>query len=140
MHVLELSTVQAHEMAVLLDGNRSGSVDIDEFCQGCLKFMGDAKNFDIQCMILESQRMLHNWSEFMSFVEKEFKALKRSVHGSTISSSVGLRNTNPANVQTTKSDFKKAGDGAPEEASVTQNWLGRVTKISPLDDTHCHFA
>merc|ERR1712194_336505 len=54
----------------LLDADGNGEVDIEEFCEGCLRLKGDAKSFDIHCLMYENQRMLGMWKEFMSFVEE----------------------------------------------------------------------
>merc|ERR1712232_146910 len=37
----------ARSLFDLLDKDSSGEVDIDEFCEGCLRLKGEAKSFDI---------------------------------------------------------------------------------------------
>lgn len=57
LHALEIEAFDAHSLFKLLDYDGSGSVDVDEFCEGCLRLKGDAKAFDIQCLIFENQRL-----------------------------------------------------------------------------------
>merc|ERR1712232_1156751 len=69
LEALEISLVETKSLFKLLDRDRSGTVDIDEFCEGCLRLKGEAKSFDIHCLMYENQRMLMRWSVFMNFVE-----------------------------------------------------------------------
>jgi len=71
--VMGLSTVQAQELFRLIDGDASQTVDIDEFCQGCLQVMGEAKNFDIQCIIAENRKVLHRWTYFIDNFESTLR-------------------------------------------------------------------
>merc|ERR1719168_218379 len=57
----------------LLDRDGSGLIDIDEFCDGCMRLKGEAKSFDVNCMIYESRKMLKNHASFMEFVEEKFE-------------------------------------------------------------------
>mmetsp|Transcript_49608 Transcript_49608/g.91542 ORF Transcript_49608/g.91542 Transcript_49608/m.91542 type:complete len:696 (+) Transcript_49608:26-2113(+) len=68
--VMGLSTVQAYQLFRLIDADSSESVDIDEFCEGCIRFMGEAKNFDIQCLLIENKQMLSHWSAFLDAFER----------------------------------------------------------------------
>jgi len=43
----------------MLDFDGSGSISIDEFCEGCLKLMGQAKSFDVHRMNETMQSMLY---------------------------------------------------------------------------------
>merc|ERR1719401_27512 len=58
LEALEITAFDARSMFKLLDRDGSGLIDIDEFCDGCLRMKGEAKSFDIQCLIYESQRLL----------------------------------------------------------------------------------
>merc|ERR1712113_851728 len=55
---LEITALHAKSLFKLLDRDCFGSVDIDEFCSGCLRLKGEAKSFDIHCLLYESQRLL----------------------------------------------------------------------------------
>merc|ERR1712217_899791 len=70
LEALDLSMVETMSLFRLLDADDSGEVDIDEFCEGCLRLKGEAKSFDIHCLMYENQRMLGVWKEFMAFVEE----------------------------------------------------------------------
>mmetsp|Transcript_18480 Transcript_18480/g.41173 ORF Transcript_18480/g.41173 Transcript_18480/m.41173 type:complete len:663 (+) Transcript_18480:49-2037(+) len=67
--VMGLSTVQAYQLFRLIDADSSESVDLDEFCEGCIRFMGEAKNFDIQCIIAENRQVLMKWTTFIDNFE-----------------------------------------------------------------------
>merc|ERR1712190_334284 len=75
LEALEISLVETKSLFKLLDRDRSGTVDIDEFCEGCLRLKGEAKSFDIHCLMYENQRMLMRWSVFMNFVEEHLEIL-----------------------------------------------------------------
>jgi len=54
----------------LLDTDGSGEIDLEEFTEGCLRLKGDAKSFDVHCMIYENKRFMTKWSEFMEYMEQ----------------------------------------------------------------------
>ena len=39
---------------------------------GCLKLKGDAKSYDVHCLIYENQRLNHKWAEYMQYLEKGY--------------------------------------------------------------------
>mmetsp|Transcript_75886 Transcript_75886/g.180323 ORF Transcript_75886/g.180323 Transcript_75886/m.180323 type:complete len:741 (-) Transcript_75886:30-2252(-) len=82
--VMGLSTVEAYELFRLMDADFSESVDIDEFCHCCMKVMGEAKNFDIQCILMENRQVLEKWNYFIDNFEPTIKALLTG-HGDTMS-------------------------------------------------------
>jgi len=57
VEALEVNPSDALMLFSFLDGDGSGAIDIDEFCQGCLRLKGEAKSFDVYCLIYESERM-----------------------------------------------------------------------------------
>jgi len=73
--VMGLSTVEALELFRLMDADFSSSVDIDEFCEGCMKVMGEAKNFDIQCILMENRQVLDKWNNFIDNFDSTMKAI-----------------------------------------------------------------
>lgn len=89
LEALEIDLVETHSLFRLLDKDGSGSIDIDEFCEGCLRLKGDAKSFDIHCLLYENQRMLTKWSQFMEFVEAEFFHLHTGVRMSVVGGGAG---------------------------------------------------
>jgi Ca2+-binding EF-hand superfamily protein len=48
----------ARALFQMLDDDESGEVSIDEFCDGCLRLKGEAKSYDIHCL-LYGVRKLH---------------------------------------------------------------------------------
>jgi len=59
----------ARSLFRLLDRDGSGEVSIEEFCQGCLRLKGEAKSFDIHCLIYandRSQRKLDQIIQWMT--------------------------------------------------------------------------
>merc|ERR1712176_1087808 len=79
LEALDISPYDARSMFKLLDRDGSGSIDIDEFCNGCLRLKGEAKSFDIQCLIFESQRLIAKTTGLMGHIEGEISDLKDMV-------------------------------------------------------------
>merc|ERR1712194_930483 len=77
---LDLEVDDARAFFRLLDVDGSGHIDIDEFCDGCMKLKGEARSFDLNCMIYEARAMVRTWSEFMYFVEQEFISMRAECH------------------------------------------------------------
>mmetsp|Transcript_61313 Transcript_61313/g.145994 ORF Transcript_61313/g.145994 Transcript_61313/m.145994 type:complete len:750 (-) Transcript_61313:46-2295(-) len=73
--VMGLSTVEAYDLFRLIDDDASETVDIEEFCQGCLRVMGEAKNFDIQLIIAENRQVLEKWMSFVHSFDTTIKPL-----------------------------------------------------------------
>jgi hypothetical protein len=75
LEALGISSDDVWVLFKLLDRDSSGEVDIHEFCAGCLQLKGDAKSFDVNCMIYESRAMAQTQSDFMEFVEDRLESL-----------------------------------------------------------------
>merc|ERR1711871_1041147 len=57
---LKLDISDVHTLFVLLDRDREGSIDIDEFVVGCMRLRGEATSLDMAKLVLESEYTLHN--------------------------------------------------------------------------------
>mmetsp|Transcript_37819 Transcript_37819/g.70069 ORF Transcript_37819/g.70069 Transcript_37819/m.70069 type:complete len:112 (+) Transcript_37819:2-337(+) len=84
LEALDINLTDARTLFQLLDTDLSGAVDIDEFCDGCLRLKGSAKALDIHCVITELSRFFKKWSEFTEFVEAKFDMLERRATGVAI--------------------------------------------------------
>lgn len=54
---LELNATNLHALFRLLDHDGSGSIDINEFCDGCMRLKGEARSFDLNCVLYENRRL-----------------------------------------------------------------------------------
>mmetsp|Transcript_55028 Transcript_55028/g.128729 ORF Transcript_55028/g.128729 Transcript_55028/m.128729 type:complete len:673 (-) Transcript_55028:72-2090(-) len=85
--VMGLSTIQAFELFRLMDADDSNTVDIDEFCNGCISFMGDATNFDMKYIIAENRQLLQKWTWFTETFESRIDACVTACMGKAAVSS-----------------------------------------------------
>jgi len=69
---MEIHPEDAQTLFKLLDCDDSGQVNIAEFCKGCLKLKGDAKSYDVHCLLYENSRLIHKWQQYMDYLEKGF--------------------------------------------------------------------
>merc|ERR1712032_923899 len=76
---LEVNASDAWVLFKLLDRDGSGRVDIDEFCDGCIRLKGEARSFDINCMLYENRVMHMHETEFMQFVEEKFAVIEQAM-------------------------------------------------------------
>merc|ERR1712203_663726 len=91
LEALEITAFDARSMFKLLDRDGSGNIDIEEFCDGCLRLKGEAKSFDIQCLIYESQRLITKTTALMGHLEESITDLKDVMHASTVSVNKNVR-------------------------------------------------
>jgi len=75
VEALEINAENARMLFRLLDKDGSKKVDIDEFCQGCMRLQGDAKSFDVHMLMFQIRLFLAKWSDFTVYVEDRFAAL-----------------------------------------------------------------
>eukprot|EP00928_Gymnodinium_smaydae_P032882 TRINITY_DN23713_c0_g1_i1.p1 TRINITY_DN23713_c0_g1~~TRINITY_DN23713_c0_g1_i1.p1 ORF type:complete len:592 (-),score=94.03 TRINITY_DN23713_c0_g1_i1:52-1827(-) len=71
---MEINPDDARTLFKLLDKDDSGCIDINEFLSGCLKIKGEAKSFDIHCLIYENSRIVHKWNQFMDYLDTGLSA------------------------------------------------------------------
>jgi hypothetical protein len=72
---LDLNASDTATLFRLLDRDGSGQVDIDEFCDGCMRLKGAARSFDINCISYEMKRNSERLLKFISFVTPRLKKL-----------------------------------------------------------------
>lgn len=51
LEALDLNANDTNTLFKLLDWDDSGAIDIDEFCDGCMRLKGEARSFDINCLL-----------------------------------------------------------------------------------------
>eukprot|EP00403_Amphidinium_massartii_P005541 CAMPEP_0178374454 /NCGR_PEP_ID=MMETSP0689_2-20121128/2385_1 /TAXON_ID=160604 /ORGANISM="Amphidinium massartii, Strain CS-259" /LENGTH=799 /DNA_ID=CAMNT_0019994425 /DNA_START=24 /DNA_END=2420 /DNA_ORIENTATION=- len=93
---LDLSASDTETLFNLLDVDGSGEVDVDEFCDGCMRLGGPAKSFDMNCMWYEQRRVnrevlrfiqhasmaLHSLTRNSKMTERQTQDLLKAVDGS----------------------------------------------------------
>merc|ERR1712045_520773 len=72
---LGISAENTRMLFRLLDVDGSCKIDVDEFCDGCLRLQGEAKSVDVHTMIYQVRQFLAKWSEFTVYVEDRFQAI-----------------------------------------------------------------
>merc|ERR1719195_1353298 len=65
---LGISAESTRMLFRLVDADNSGRIDLDEFCEGCLRLQGEAKSIDIHTLIYQVKLFLTKWSDFTDFV------------------------------------------------------------------------
>mmetsp|Transcript_102750 Transcript_102750/g.297040 ORF Transcript_102750/g.297040 Transcript_102750/m.297040 type:complete len:253 (+) Transcript_102750:3-761(+) len=79
VEALDISTSDTRALFRLLDKDKSGRIDIEEFCNGCMRLKGPAKSFDIHCVIYEIDRVASKWAEFMMFTETRLLTMEATL-------------------------------------------------------------
>jgi len=75
LDALEIHANDARALFNLLDADKSGSVDVQEFIDGCLRLQGAAKAFDINCLMHENQRLIRKTTDLMCGIESHVTKL-----------------------------------------------------------------
>merc|ERR1712039_218169 len=79
VEALNISAENTRMLFRLLDRDGSKKIDIEEFCEGCLRLQGEAKSFDVHSMIYTIRQFLSKWSEFTCYVEERFSILENVI-------------------------------------------------------------
>jgi len=69
MKSLEIDAEEAKGLFLLLDADGSGTVDSEEFTQGCLRLRGPARAIDVSTMMYSNKRMVQWWREKIQSLE-----------------------------------------------------------------------
>lgn len=77
---LDLDTSDAATLFTLLDWDDSGSIDINEFCEGCLKLKGEARSFDINCLLYNVRKLAKHIAVLESRCDAVFRLLDANAH------------------------------------------------------------
>lgn len=70
---LEINVDDVWDIFKLLDADGSGTLNIDEFADGCLRLRGQAKSIEIAALRHQLTLQQKNLEYFMSFVEAQFQ-------------------------------------------------------------------
>lgn len=76
---MKLDVSDAHQLFVLLDYNRSGEIDINEFLDGCYKLQGQSRTLDVAIMKYELQYLRELSVGYFSTAQDESPADVQSV-------------------------------------------------------------
>merc|ERR1712039_974585 len=87
LEAIDVFPNDARSLFNLLDVDGSGGVSIEEFCAGCLRLKGEAKSFDIHCMIFNSERAHQRLEIIMENVVDVVEQFKATLQGGASSSS-----------------------------------------------------
>merc|ERR1712007_14629 len=82
LDALEINAVDAQGFFSLLDTDDSGAIDIEEFCDGCLRLKGDAKSFDINCLMHENRKLTQRIKTMMYRSEAQNAGIRREMRKS----------------------------------------------------------
>jgi len=70
---LDLNATDTSTLFELLDEDGSGELDIDEFCDGCMRLKGEARAFDINCVLMESRKSGKVLFRFIKQTNEQFQ-------------------------------------------------------------------
>jgi len=68
MEALDIGADDTRMLFRLLDRDGSGQIDVEEFCEGCLKLKGEARAFDMHVLLLQIRQFMEKWSDFTVYV------------------------------------------------------------------------
>eukprot|EP00435_Cladocopium_sp_Y103_P041521 s66_g11.t1 len=110
----------------LLDRDGGGSVEIEEFLKGCLRFRGQARAIDIGQLIHDQEWLIKNQGKFQTYMELELGKLKKQL---------AALNTMLVGLPLRPSGGPSAGPSPPtsnrEEAEIPVSPLGSVRQGVP---------
>jgi len=80
---LGLDVEDAWSFFKLLDRDGGGSVEVEEFLKGCLRFRGQARAIDIGQLLHDQGWLLRHQSRFHTYMEMEHQKLKKQISSLT---------------------------------------------------------
>jgi len=72
---LGINPSEVSSLFALMDLDDSGEVNLEEFLDGCKRLKGEARSYDIHCIIFETRKMKNKLDRFMTFTEKYLDAI-----------------------------------------------------------------
>lgn len=69
---MQIDVSQVWDIFKLLDDDGSGTINVEEFADGCLRLRGQAKSLDIAFLKFEVLKLQKKMQSFMSFVDAQF--------------------------------------------------------------------
>jgi len=79
LEALGISAESARTLFSLLDTDKSGHIDIEEFSEGCQRIQGEAKSMDIHVLIYQIKQFLTKWNEFTEHADGHFDRMSRGM-------------------------------------------------------------
>jgi len=76
---LGLDVWDAWSFFKLLDTDGGGSVEIEEFFMGCLKFRGGARSMDVGKILQDQKWLINNQGKLQSYLTEELTILKEEL-------------------------------------------------------------
>jgi len=68
---LDISIGETQQLFALLDQDQSGTVEVDEFVEGCFKLKGEAKSIDIHMLLLDNRSITRRILELTALTEQQ---------------------------------------------------------------------
>jgi len=129
LDALDLKVTDAYMLMELIDTSNTGAVSIDEFCECCMNLKGEAKSFDIQCMILEMRRVLNVTEQFLHQLNTKVTSMssqvfKRGWAGAATTSSSTLKDDQVSFIPSTPSASSPRRTSL--DSSMTSHSSGRA--------------
>lgn len=78
LQTFDIDDTDAWTLFKLLDSDEGGSVDLDEFVEGCIKLKGHAKSIQIAELMCQHKWMMDKLSEIMDIVSRNQECGKRT--------------------------------------------------------------
>jgi len=82
MEALDISPDDTRMLVRLLDRDGSGRVNVDEFCDGCLKLKGEARALDMQVLLFQVKAFMDKYSDFAVYVSEVLSKIDDSLNQS----------------------------------------------------------
>lgn len=76
--ILEIDISESSYLFDMLDLDRSGEVDWNEFVEGCARLKGSAKSIDVHTLMFEIKMAMAKWEKFMLHMEADMEAQAKS--------------------------------------------------------------